>query len=40
MSPEANKITSCDVTAHQLTLVSSLFGSTRILRCNTNTDDY
>jgi len=23
MSPEANKITSCDITAHQLTVVSS-----------------
>jgi len=40
MSPEATKITLCDVTTHQLTLVSSFFDSIRILRCWINTDDY
>jgi len=40
MSPEANKITLCDVTTHQLTLVSLFFDSIRMLRCCTNTDYY
>jgi len=40
MSPEANKITSCVVVTHQLTMVSSFFESIQILRCCTNTYYY